>query len=404
VSILFLSPTGQIGGAEAALHEMLAGLRDAHPSWSLHLVVASEGPLVERVRKLGVSVEVLAFPPALAALGDWGTGADLWSTLKLFARCAAAIAPAFSYWRRLGRLLRRRRPTVIHSNGLKMHVLAAWAKPRRTPVVWHFHDFAGRRSLMSRLLKRSMRRCSAIVTNSRSVADDARSVCGHALPIHSVWNAVDLGRFSPDGPRLDLDTLAKLPPPGKSLVRVGLVATFARWKGHETFLEALSLVPATIPIRGYIVGGPIYETSGSQVAIADLRERAESLGLGSRVGFTGFVADASSAIRSLDIVVHASTDPEPFGLVIAEAMACGKPVVASRAGGAIELTDACEHAMTHMPGDAAGLAKRIEELATDPGLRAHLGTSGRAAAERCFTRSRMAFELTPIYQELAHVH
>ncbi|HZY06711.1 MAG TPA: glycosyltransferase family 4 protein, partial [Ilumatobacteraceae bacterium] len=294
MSILFLSPTGQIGGAEAALHEMLAGLRDAHPSWSLHLVVASEGPLVERVRKLGVSVEVLAFPPALAALGDWGTGADLWSTLKLFARCAAAIASAFSYWRRLGRLLRRRRPTVIHSNGLKMHVLAAWAKPRRTPVVWHFHDFAGRRSLMSRLLKRSMRRCSAIVTNSRSVADDARSVCGHALPIHSVWNAVDLGRFSPDGPRLDLDALAKLPPPGKTLVRVGLVATFARWKGHETFLEALSLLPATIPIRGYIVGGPIYETSGSQVAVADLRERVESLGLGSRVGFTGFVADASS--------------------------------------------------------------------------------------------------------------
>ena len=103
MSILFLSPTGQIGGAEAALHEMLAGLRDAHPSWSLHLVVASEGPLVERVRKLGVSVEVLAFPPALAALGDWGTGADLWSTLKLFARCAAASAGAGSSGCRPGR-------------------------------------------------------------------------------------------------------------------------------------------------------------------------------------------------------------------------------------------------------------------------------------------------------------
>jgi glycosyltransferase involved in cell wall biosynthesis len=404
VSILFLSPTGQIGGAEAALHELLAGLRDAHPSWSLHLVVASEGPLVDRVRTLGVSVDVLPFPSALAALGDWGTGADLWTMVKLLARCAGATVPAFLYWRRLRRVLHRCRPTVIHSNGLKTHVLAAWAKPRRTPVVWHFHDFAGRRFLTSRLLRHSMRRCSAIVTNSRSVADDARLVYGHALPVHSVWNAVDLGRFSPDGPRLDLDALAKLPPPGNAVVRVGLVATFARWKGHHTFLEALSLLPATVPVRGYIVGGPIYETSGSQVAIADLREWAESLGIGARVGFTGFVADASSAIRSLDIVVHASTDPEPFGLVIAEAMACGKAVVASRAGGAIELTDACDDAVTHMPGDAAGLAKRIEELATDPGLRAHLGTSGRAAAERCFTRSRMACELTPIYQEVAHVH
>jgi glycosyltransferase involved in cell wall biosynthesis len=404
VSILFLSPTGQIGGAEAALHELLAGLRDAHPSWSLNLVVASQGPLVDRVRALGVSVDVLPFPPVLARLGDWGTGADLWSRFTLLVRCAAAIGPALMYLSRLRQLVRRHTPAVIHSNGLKMHLLAAWAKPAGTPVVWHFHDFAAGRSLTSRLLRRSVGRCSAIVANSESVAEDARLVCGHALPVHAVWNAVDLCRFSPEGPRVDLDALALLPAAGKGVVRVGLVATFARWKGHDTFLEALSLLPATVPIRGYVVGGPIYETSGSQVTIGQLRERAHSLGLGSRVGFTGFVPDASSAIRSLDIVVHASTDPEPFGLVIAEAMACGKAVVASRAGGAIELTAACENAVTHAPGDATGLARRIEELARDAPLRARLGASGRATAERCFTRTRIASELTPIYQGLAHVH
>jgi glycosyltransferase involved in cell wall biosynthesis len=403
VSILFLSPTGQMGGAEAALHEMLAGLRDAHPSWSLHLVVASDGPLVERAETLGVSVDVLPFPPVLASLGDWAVGRDVASMAKLLVRCVAATGPGLVYLRRLRQLLRVHAPTVIHSNGLKMHVLAAWGKPRGTPLVWHFHDFAARRSLTSRLLRRSMHQCSAIVANSRSVAEDARHVCGQALPIHAVWNAVDLGRFSPDGPKVDLDGLAQLPR-ADDTVRVGLVATFARWKGHETFLEALSLIPTTVPLRGYIVGGPIYETAGSQVALGDLRERAETLGLGSRVGFTGFVPDASSAIRALDIVVHASTDPEPFGLVIAEAMACGRAVVASHAGGAIELTNACEHAATHAPGDARGLAKRIEELASDAALRARLGASGRATAERCFTRSRMACELTPIYQELAHVH
>jgi glycosyltransferase involved in cell wall biosynthesis len=360
--------------------------------------------LVERARKLGVPVDVLPFPPALARLGDWGTGADLVSTVRLLTRCAAATAATFIYWRRLRTLLRRHAPAVIHSNGLKMHVLAAWAKPRGTPVIWHFHDFAARRSLTSRLLKRSVSRCSAIITNSTSVAEDARQVCGDALPVHPVWNAVDLRRFSPDGPRADLDVLAELPPADDNVVRVGLVATFARWKGHETFLQALSLLPAAVPIRGYVIGGPIYETSGSQVGLHELRQRAQSLGLGSRVGFTGFVPDASSAIRSLDIVVHASTEPEPFGLVIAEAMACGRPVVASRAGGAIELTEACENAVTHSPGDARGLANRIEQLATDAALRARLGASGRVTAERCLTRTRMALELTPIYQGLARAH
>ncbi len=402
MSILFLSPTGQVGGAEAALHELLAGLRDAHPSWSLRLVAGSDGPLVDKVRAMGVPVEVLPFPPALARLGDWSVD-GVGSSLLLLMRFVLASAPTLLYLRRLRHLLRGHAPAVIHSNGLKMHLLGAWAKPRGAAVVWHFHDFAARRRLTSRLLRRSASRCAAIIANSRSVAQDASQVCGDA-PVYPVWNAVDLRRFSPAGPRVDLDALAQMPAAGSDVVRVGLVATFARWKGHETFLEALALLPASLNVRGYVIGGPVYETIGSQVAIDELRARAESLGLGPRVGFTGFVPDSSSAIRSLDIVVHASTDPEPFGLVIAEAMACGKAVVVSGAGGAIELTEACAHAVTHNPGDARGLADRIAELAADADLRCRLGADGRATAERCFTRSRMAVELTPIYRGLAHVH
>lgn len=403
MSILFLSPTGQIGGAEAALHEMIAGLRDAHPSWSLGVVVGSDGPLVHKVRALGARVEVLPFPPALATLGDWGVD-GFGSFIRVLARCAVAVWPTLVYLRRLRRLLRDHAPNVIHTNGFKMHLLGAWAAPKATPVVWHFHDFAAGRRLTSRLLRRSAGRCAAVIANSRSVAQDAKYVCGDATSVYPVWNAVDLVRFAPTGPRVDLDALAQMSPPDSDVVRVGLVATFARWKGHETFLEALSLVPASIPIRGYIIGGSVYDTVGSQVTLRELRERVESLGLGARLGFTGFIADSSAAMRSLDIVVHASTDPEPFGLVIAEAMACGRAVVASRGGGAIELTDACTDSVTHIPGDARGLADRIEKLAADPALRARLGASGRETAERCFTRSRLVTELTPIYQGLAHVH
>ena len=57
-----------------------------------------------------------------------------------------------------------------------MHVLGAWARPRGAAVVWHFHDYAGRRALMARLLRRSCHRCAAIVANSRSVAEDAKAL------------------------------------------------------------------------------------------------------------------------------------------------------------------------------------------------------------------------------------
>jgi glycosyltransferase involved in cell wall biosynthesis len=399
VSIVFLSPTGQTGGAEAALHELLAGLRESHPSWSLRLIVASDGPLVARVEALGVPVHVLPFPRSLARLGDWGLGRSIGRRVVFLARCAAIALPALGYRRRLRRLLQTSSPQVIHTNGLKMHVLGAWARPRGSAVLWHLHDYAGRRPMTARLLRRSLHHCSAIVANSNSVAEDMRRVCGDAVEIYPVWNAVDLTRFSPSGARADLDALAGLAPI-KGTLKVGLVATFARWKGHETFLKALAMLPPELPVRGYIVGGPLYETSGSQISMEELRALATSIGLESRIGFTGFVEDSAPVMRALDIVVHASTEAEPFGLVIAEAMACGKPVVASRAGGAVELIQPGVNALAHEPGDAIGLARCIANLAGSAGLRARLGEAALITAQQRYTRARLVGQFSPIYESL----
>ena len=102
--------------------------------------------------------------------------------------------------------------------------------------------------------------------------------------------------------------------------------------------------------------------------------RRRRCGLGDTVGFTGKVDDVSAVLRALDIAVHASTEPEPFGLVIAEAMACGRPVVVSRAGGAAEIAQG--GAVFHEPGNSAELAERLRELAGDPARRAALGARG----------------------------
>jgi glycosyltransferase involved in cell wall biosynthesis len=125
-----------------------------------------------------------------------------------------------------------------------------------------------------------------------------------------------------------------------------------------------------------------------------------ALGIADRVGFTGFADDAASAIRALDVVVHASTQPEPFGLVIAEAMACGHAVVASAAGGAGEIVTPGHDALAVQPGDVEGLADAIRQLALDPVLRDRLGRAGRETAVRRFDRARLAAEIAPLYRSL----
>jgi glycosyltransferase involved in cell wall biosynthesis len=303
----------------------------------------------------------------------------------------------------LAREIEQIAPTVIHTNGFKMHVLGTWAARRKTPVVWHIHDYVGARPVMSRLMRMQANRCAAAITNSDSVRLELRRVCGERVPATTVYNAVDLDQFKPDGIATDLDALAGMAPAPPGAVRVGLVATMARWKGHEVFLRAVAELRARSRsrVRAYAIGGEIYSTRGSQLSIDELRATAERLKISDCVGFTGFVDDVASAIRGLDIVVHASTEPEPFGLAIIEAMACGKPVIASAAGGAAEIARFCGGIVMHPPGDSAALARCIERLVCDPSERTALGAAGRAAAEKSFKPTRLAEQLIPVFERAA---
>ena len=383
-----------MGGAETVLLDMLASLRAAERAWPLLLVCAADGPLLSRARTLGVDVTVVPFPPALARLGESASPGAV-GAARLAARMARAAAPTARYVAAVRDALSAFEPDLLHTNGLKMHLVGAYASD--APVVWHLHEYLSTRRVSRRLLRRNVGRCAAVVANSDSVAADVRATLGPAVEVTRLYNAVDLARFSPAGQRLDVDRLSALSAAPAGTVRVGLVGTFARWKGHETFLRAIASLPASSPVRGYVVGGPIYQTDGSQCSLDELRALASQLGLADRVGFTGFVDRVDAALRALDVVVHASTSPEPFGLVIAEAMACGRATIVSAAGGATELVTPGVDAVTHTPGDVAALADAITGLVSDPAGRAALGAAARQTAERCFDRARLAGELIQIY-------
>ena len=400
--VLHLSATGTLGGAERSLLDILASVREAYPEWPLTVIGGTSGRLEEAASALGAAVQVLPFGSSLARLGEAGRGGAALGTGAFAARLAWSAPSAMRYLRRLRDAIDRIRPAVVHTHGLKMHILAAWAvglsragvRPR---VVWHVHDYVGNRPTTARLLRWSLRYCDAVVANSASVAADVRAALQPGVPVVPVHNAVDLQRFTPDGARLDLDRLAGLPPAAPGTVRVGLIGTFGRWKGHTVFLDAIARAGSGGALRAYVIGGALYRTAGSQHTLDELRRYADRRGLSDRVGFTGFVDSPDEAIRALDIVVHASIAPEPFGLVIAEAMACGRAVIASDAGGAREIFTAGVDALVHTPGDAAALAARIVELSGDADRRERLGRAGRRTAERRFNRLRLAAELAPIY-------
>lgn len=402
--LLFLNPVAVLGGAERVLLDWMDSLRAVAPSAELGLLTFSEGPLVAEARALGVDARVVPLPERLLRLGDSGRRgrSRLVSAASLALRSARASAEGLGFLRALRGAVEDFRPSLLHSNGVKSHVLATAVKPARVPLVWHIHDFLGERPLVSGLLKPCALRADLAIANSHAVAEDTRALFPR-LPVHVVSNAVDVERFAPAGASAPLDALAGLTPAPEGCLRVGLVATYARWKGQDVFLEAAARVRAERPgvaLRFYVVGGPLYETPASQFSARELRELAQRHGLGEHVGFVPFQARPEEVFRALDVVVHASTRPEPFGRTIIEGMACAKPVIVSRAGGAAELFSEGKDALGVEPRDVEALVRAILALVDAPERREALGEAARETAVRRFSRERLGQEALPLYQAL----
>jgi glycosyltransferase involved in cell wall biosynthesis len=404
--IAYLNPVGTLGGAERCLLTVLKAVREAEPDAELHLIASADGPLLGEAEALGVRARALPMPAAMARMGDSGLrGRGLLSRSAGLVRQTLAAAPRLPrYVRQLRQALAAIGPDLIHSNGIKTHLLARLAAPAGTPVVWHVHDFLSQRPVMARVLRWAARRTAGAIAVSEAVRRDARAVLP-TLPATLVYNAVDVDHFRPgpgDGPLLD--QLAGLPLAARPHpLRVGLVATYARWKGHDIFLDAAARIQRERPgqARFYVIGGPVYATRGSQCSEEELRSRAADLGLSGAVGFVGFQRDVAGVYRALDVVVHASTRPEPFGLTIAEAMACGRAVVAVKAGGAAELFTDGHDAAGVPPNDAGALANAVRGLLDDPPRRCRLAEGARRTAVAQFSSGRLGRQLLKCYGRFA---
>ncbi len=246
MKILYLNPKAQFGGAERSLLDVMTEVRALRPKWELSLIAGEDGPLLEAARQVGVAASVVEYPAAFAEFGDSAianSSGGAVRTAKFVAGLGRAGVAALSHVPALRAAISAERPDIVHSNGFKAHILAAWAAPESVPIIWHVRDYVGQRPAMSRLLAMHSRRCAVAVTNSRSVAVDLRAACPQILKTVPIYNGIDLDRFNPAGASADLDRLAALTRPDSSVVRVGLLATMAQWKGHEIFLRALAMLP-----------------------------------------------------------------------------------------------------------------------------------------------------------------
>jgi glycosyltransferase involved in cell wall biosynthesis len=178
-------------------------------------------------------------------------------------------------------------------------------------------------------------------------------------------------------------------------LRLGIVGRVAPWKGQHVFLSAFAEAFPEESARAVVIGDALFE--GDKSYAADLRALAEELGIASRVDFLGFTEEVPAELARLDMLVHSSVVPEPFGQVVVEGMAAGLPVVATDGGGPREIITDGVDGLLYPAGDQQALAEVLRRLAADPVLRARLGRAGQSRATQ-FSTSQIAPRVVDVYR------
>jgi glycosyltransferase involved in cell wall biosynthesis len=380
VTIGYLNPLAKIGGAERSLLDVIGALDPARYRAVLFLPAA--GPLVAAAERRGAKVHVTPLPGMVLAAGRHAP----WLSLAVALLAPLLILPTLI---KMIVLARREKVSLLHANGIKVHLLTCLMKRvLRVPVVWHLRDFSAGRRMWPLYCRLAAWTADALIANSQAVA---REWEGCHPNVQVAYNGIDLAHFAP--PEGD-------PRPRKGY-RVAMLGVLTPWKGHGVFLDALRLlVDKGSDVQAWIIGDAIYDTGGHAGYRGRLERQVAALGLVGRVEFLGFRDDVPTLLHQTEVVVHASVSPEPFGRVVAEALAAGCAVVAADDGGVPEIVTHERHALLTPPGDATALAEALWRLELDPELRRTLAEAGRKRVTEKFALADNAPRTTAIYETL----
>src|SRR5579859_377540 len=394
ISLLAVHHGGGIGGAPVSLLKLLAGLD--HDEFYPEAVFTEPGDVVRYAHDLRVSARTIRtggafFYSAHAQLG-------VRSLARFLRTLPSAITTA-------QRALHDQRPDVVHLN---TSVLLAWAvaaRRERIPVVWVVREVLGPNRWLRRWHARFILSHAQRVV---AISDAVRACFPDAASLRRVYNAVDLAEFSPTTDVRAVRAELGIASDRQVLMTVGSIQ---RVKGHWLLLDALAqpetasadlvLVAGGAPpsyastLRGRVKRGLRRPLDNLEALLGDARK----LGVAERIHVTGFRRDVAHVLSAADVLVFPSLAPEGFGRPIIEAMALGRPIVATDIGPSAELLGA--DAGRLVPPDAASLARALGELLRSPDERARLGQAGRLRVEACFTLDRQVAEMAAAYREAA---
>jgi glycosyltransferase involved in cell wall biosynthesis len=367
-----------IGGPSVHVILLSAGLRPL--GYETRLVVGRESPREGNMLALAAEKNVAC--EAMAGLGrEIAPLQDLRALAGLF------------------RLVRAWRPHVVHTHTAKAGLLGRLAaRAAGVPTVVHtFHGHVlrgyfspAKTALFRRLETRLAASADALVAVSESVKQDLVGLgIARAEKIRVVPLGLDLAHLAAELPRGALRREARVP---EAAPLVGMVGRLVPIKDVPTFLRAARLVRAQRADARFALVGDGEERAG-------LEALGRELGLDDAVTFFGWRRDLAAVYGDLDVVVNASRN-EGTPVALIEALAAGRPVVATRVGGTPDLLGAGERGLLVPPGDPEALARAVLETLDQSEAARRRASAGREHVLARHSADRLVRDVDALYREL----
>jgi glycosyltransferase involved in cell wall biosynthesis len=402
-TIVYLDHTACLGGGEIALLNLINALDKQR--YKPIVVLGCDGPFADQLKSDGIQVHIEPLDDSVLE-----TRKDSLGFRSLLALRRIGISIGYSF--RITALVKRLHADLIHTNSLKADVYGGIAgRLAGIPVIWHIRDNISTPYLPASIASffRILAKCipTHVVTNSKSTLKTLRFNQGSCSCNSSTNQEPGFEHYPVPGKRQrghvvycgcvteNFDSPLR---EQQENAPVTLVGRIAEWKGQHIFIQAAAEVLKHSPnTRFQIVGAPLF---GEEEYEQELHRMTETLKITENVAFLGFRKDIPELLSASAMVVHASTIGEPFGQVVVEAMAAGRPVIATSGGALPEIVVDGETGLLVPMNDPTAMARAILELLSNRDCAEKLGVAARIRVRRLFSIDRTARNTEAIYDSI----
>ncbi|MBU1355216.1 MAG: glycosyltransferase [Candidatus Edwardsbacteria bacterium] len=384
--ILFFDHSPIMSGAEYSLLDILQGLKNKPMDYCLLTIQGSK--LIKKTNDIGIETIEISLPERLLYINKNDFQKQPSRMIQSVGSIIKAVIEIYN-------ILRRGKYDAIYTNTLKSHILGGLAgRLAGAKVIWHMRDIP-----IQPRPKRAIQFASTFIPDKIIAVSEAVGKQFGGRKVSVIHNGIDAEAIQKKAVQEMPVEIQRIMESSSGGPAIGIVGQIARWKGQDVFLRAAKLLAEKLPQAKFlIIGEALFDEKDFRL---ELNNFVGNNNLQKRVIFTGHLENVYPVLKQLDVLVHCSVEPEPFGRVIIEAMALGVPVIATKGGAVEEIITNGESGLIVPPGDHHQLVGAVERILADRPLRNRIINSSTIKVQKVFGLKEMLDKIDGLIRQLS---